>query len=379
MKISEITVRNKFTPLFGLIYIPKYTKTDKAMRIIFIVLMLSSFTSAYSDTRVMQNYIFDAVGNVVGIEVTADSNPPSVSQVAPLSVRAGKTTHIQVTGTDLSNAMPSSGMNEFQFSNMLSTSTELEFDVFIEDSIIPGSYDLEISTSLGASNHKLEVIPPVPRVALQSSGVALLSGETKDVVIQFSNADILDHQINITLSSAGVASVNLSQITLPASATNLSFPLQITGIGEGEVSLDITSSTIMASSWPVSVIDGSSDHDGDGLSYSFELANGYDPLNPDTDKNGIFDGNEDPDGDTLTNRQEEQQGSNILLVDTDGDGWDDAIEFEAGSNPAQKLSLPIGPVISTAQPTKVFIYGSREVTIPSTVVAHPRSISIDRE
>ena len=51
------------------------------------------------------------------------------------------------------------------------------------------------------------------------------------------------------------------------------------------------------------------DTDQDGVPDALEAALGLDPLNPDTNGNGILDGDEDPDGDGLTTRWEIAFGS----------------------------------------------------------------------
>ena len=81
------------------------------------------------------------------------------------------------------------------------------------------------------------------------------------------------------------------------------------------------------------VLDGDEDFDGDGLSNRWEILYGYDPRKRDTDGNGVNDGDEDPDFDGLSNLREFQLGTNPFKADTDGDGWDDATEVAEGTNP----------------------------------------------
>ncbi len=111
----------------------------------------------------------------------------------------------------------------------------------------------------------------------------------------------------------------------------------------------------LGSTFP-SWVDLTDDSDGDGLSDRTEvLAEGSDPLSPDTDSDGMPDGWEvsfgfdpltddasgDPDGDSLTNVQEYLSQTNPNASDTDGDSYTDGDELNNGGDPNDKLSLPL--------------------------------------
>ena len=102
------------------------------------------------------------------------------------------------------------------------------------------------------------------------------------------------------------------------------------------------------------------DFDGDGLTYSEEVANGTNYDNADTDGDGINDGTEvangsdpinpcdpddsspdcqiDTDNDGLTDAQESVLCSSPTIADTDGDGILDGVEITNGSNPCDPCS-----------------------------------------
>ena len=71
------------------------------------------------------------------------------------------------------------------------------------------------------------------------------------------------------------------------------------------------------------------DSDGDGLTDTFELQFGLNPL----DTTGINGANGDPDNDGLTNIQEQAAGTNPVVADTDGDGLNDGFEAQFGLSP----------------------------------------------
>ncbi len=88
----------------------------------------------------------------------------------------------------------------------------------------------------------------------------------------------------------------------------------------------------------------SGDSDGDGIGDGAETALGTDPLNPDTDGDGLSDGAEvaagtdplsgDSDGDGLSDGDEvDLYGTDPLNPDSDGDGLSDGAEVGAGTDP----------------------------------------------
>lgn len=94
------------------------------------------------------------------------------------------------------------------------------------------------------------------------------------------------------------------------------------------------------------------DTDGDGLGDGWEHSYGYSPLlNNLTDGDPSNDPTADPDNDHLTNAAEYQRGTNPLNVDTDGDGVDDLNEDKNGSNPTNPASIPNNPGGTPGGPT----------------------------
>lgn len=123
------------------------------------------------------------------------------------------------------------------------------------------------------------------------------------------------------------------------------------------------------------------DSDLDGIPDHLEASFGFDPINPDTNGNGVPDGLEDADEDGIPNSFEIRYGlepftaeSNLDLdadgldfldeldvgtdpfaYDTDGDSWNDEAELAAGSDPLDPEETPLHVVgISPAEITVTF-------------------------
>lgn len=92
---------------------------------------------------------------------------------------------------------------------------------------------------------------------------------------------------------------------------------------------------------------GENDRDDDGLSDNDEISRGTDPLNPDSDGDGINDREEvyttktdplktDTDDDRLTDGEELAKKTDPLIDDTDGDGLRDGDEVAQGTDPLNR-------------------------------------------
>ncbi|MFX0113576.1 MAG: hypothetical protein ACFFB3_03430 [Candidatus Hodarchaeota archaeon] len=127
-----------------------------------------------------------------------------------------------------------------------------------------------------------------------------------------------------------------------------SFRFSFGGLTDGFISKFNTSKDLIWSIRAPIITEATADPDGDGLTNSQEFAENLDPLNNDTDRDGMADGWEvtyspplsplwndsrvDHDLDGLTNLQEFQYGLSPLESDTDNDTMPDAWEVLMGLN-----------------------------------------------
>ena len=105
------------------------------------------------------------------------------------------------------------------------------------------------------------------------------------------------------------------------------------GVNDGQEDFDNDSlSTIRERTLETNPLD--SDTDADGLSDAYEIRMmETNPTNPDSNGNGIVDGAEDTDGDSLGNVEEAELGTDPQLADTDTDGLEDPRELQYDTNP----------------------------------------------
>jgi len=121
------------------------------------------------------------------------------------------------------------------------------------------------------------------------------------------------------------------------------------------------------------------DDDGDGLLDAFEVANGFDPLVP-------GDENADPDADGLDNLGEQAAGTDPLDPDSDGDGVSDGDEVASGANPNMARTQLAWAAVSadatvelagvTADPEDVAVDNLLGVVVPMSLGDLPGGVNL---
>lgn len=123
------------------------------------------------------------------------------------------------------------------------------------------------------------------------------------------------------------------------------------------------------------------DTDGDGLSdYQEKVIFNYNPLEKDSDNDGINDGDEDHDGDNITNLKEYEIGTDPILLDTDNDGLNDFEELNTyktdpvdsdtdkdGANDGDEIRLGTNPLVSDSKFTESVSFGEISDSQPISV------------
>ena len=219
---------------------------------------------------------------------------------------------------------------------------------------IPGDYVAQLIVNDGAQN-SLTADTVTISVSTNSAPVAN-AGEDQSIILGETialngdesfdpNGDSITYQWSVT-SAPNDASTSFNNES--AASPNLS----VDKAGEYLVQLVVNDGALdHTDTMMVDVTDG--DLDNDGLTSSFEIENGLNPNDQDSDGDGIIDGAEDEDSDNLSNQWEATLGYDINLDDSDSNGTNDGDEdfdndgfsnyqeIQAGTDPANPDSFPI--------------------------------------
>jgi len=212
------------------------------------------------------------------------------------------------------------------------------------------SYTLENSFGFGSA---------LPTVTIRGPAIVVtgnvVSFSVTGTMSDWSEADLSDADILWQLQS-GVGGIDTYTGNYESRQAGDNIQISVT-VTLGDVTRSATES--------FDVLDAAGDEDNDGLDNGEEIELGTDPLDPDTDGDGMVDKWEidydldpfaddsgaDPDQDGLTNGEEHTCRTVPLLADTDGDGYTDSIEIEHGGDPLDQDDVPAPWLVSaTVQP-----------------------------
>lgn len=277
----------------------------------------------------------------------------------------------------------------------------------------------------------LNLIPDAtpPRINIVRPANNALVGETNGFTIFFSEAVDSDTvgELSVTLTWEGADGllgtgddvlVSGGAFTQSEDGSVVSYamnePLEAGyyQISVGKTVADNTGNQIEKRFTSVFLALGGADSDRDGLQDVVELTYGFDPLDPDSDDNGIFDGLEDTDGDGITNGveavlgfaldqkdtdldgidddkedrdadglvdfREIELGADVDAIDSDGDGFADGAEFEGDSNPVDPLDRPFMLLVTRPGIYMTNLSAKNGTFSPSLLVGKP-PLSIDTQ
>jgi len=242
-------------------------------------------------------------------------SPPVMTPAGGIGVGAA---HVSLAATpgatirySLDGSTPGEGSPEYTGPLTIEMTTTLKARAFQ-----PGWTD----SNTAAATFTVYVARPVvtPASGVYASGqVITVTSPTTGTQLRYTTNGSDPTDLDATLTSGG---------TLPMG----SFRLKVKAWKYGALASVVSTTDFMLTTDP------NSDADHDGLTLAQELFYGTDPLNPDTNGDGIPDGASvalgisptslDVDGDGLTNATERRIGTDPLNPDTDGDGVPDGAD-----------------------------------------------------
>src|SRR5260370_17840349 len=182
------------------------------------------------------------------------------------------------------------------------------------------------SVDIGSIDFDNFTLPPVSLSLTINEGVSSLStaGQTLHLFTLGSYPDGTQQSLSYLDSATTYISSNPALATVDSNGV-------VTAVSAGNVTITATNEGVVATVQIQVLI--AKDTDGDGMPDDYEIANGFNPLDP-------TDAGQDADGDGLTNLQEYLLGTNPHNPDTDGDGVPHGMEANLATTPPDPHPTP---------------------------------------
>ena len=198
------------------------------------------------------DYRYDAAGNITAVVSAGKAAAPTVSSVAPASVRRAATARVTLTGTELGNASVSSPTEGVSISRVSRSGSAISLDLEVSASTPLGSATLVVATAAGSVNAQVTIRPELPAADVSPLPIAVAPGagaSAYDVVL--SNADDQTHSFSLVMARKDIATVSPASLTLAPGQTSAKFTVR--GVAGGNTELRLSSSTLNTVQVPVFV------------------------------------------------------------------------------------------------------------------------------
>jgi len=212
----------------------------------FLVLLLIFPLLTQAETRVFTEFVYDASGNIIGIERDVSQNPPAVNSLAPNVIRIGQTFSLTATGTDLRGAEVSPQDDSVTISNVSAASNdEVTFNVFAGINSPLGSYTLTLTTPLGTTTANITIQPRAPSLIVGPSPLAIAPGSSQTLDIRLSGGiDIADNVFTFSAANTPLLSISPETVTITQGDTVPNQAVTVTALAAGTTSIAVSVSNL---------------------------------------------------------------------------------------------------------------------------------------
>ena len=193
---------------------------------------LGRLVRAVSTSGVVTEYVYDAAGNITAVVRGGSVSPPTLSEIAPASIRRGTAVRVTLTGTNLQNAGLQIPDRDLTFSAVTRTPTSIAFDLVASALAVLGASAVRVSSASGSASINIDVRPSLPKVELSPLPIAVPpDGRNATIELVLTSADDVAHTIALSTARPDIASVSPASLTIPAGSTRA--PFLVTGRSGG--------------------------------------------------------------------------------------------------------------------------------------------------
>lgn len=204
-----------------------------------------------SDGKVMV-FDYDAVGNLLGVNIFDTATEPVVDSVDPATIRRGESGTITLNGSRLTDAVVNTASLGLTVSDVIPTEQEVTFTLTAAAEAALGAQLFTVSTSSGEGVFSVEVRPATPRLLISPLPLALpVDSGYRSLLIRLSNTDVVSRDVSLSIEDTTVAELDASSVSIPVGETEAS--VRIRGFSNGTTKINLESDGLDSVSFPVYV------------------------------------------------------------------------------------------------------------------------------
>lgn len=208
-------------------------------KIVAIVLLFFA-VSALAQTRVIEHYIYDAAGNIVGIESVVIDGPPLIDSITPDRLFAGSRRAFEITGQNLLGADIESVLPGVSVESLESAPASLRFDLSASEDVAIGTADLLVTTLSGTDSTEITVRPRLPELIAQPLPLVVgADGGEGMLQITLLEPASTDWVLDVEIADPAIASTSTTQIQLDPGQVALPEGITVVGAETGSTVLRI--------------------------------------------------------------------------------------------------------------------------------------------
>ena len=218
----------------------RFLKTVVAVAVLCFLSVPLFVTVAWAQSREVIQYTYDDAGNIVGIDRDTLQAPPTITAVAPTTLRIGPRAQVTLSGANLANARITTDDPHLIVGATRSTNDQVVFDLTANAGAAEGVHTLTATTALGSATALITVEPRLPELLIAPLPVVVAEGQSTPLRIELSAADINPQTFTLSVADPGIATLSPDTLTIPAGQKTSGAPITLSGIAKGTTRISVS-------------------------------------------------------------------------------------------------------------------------------------------
>lgn len=205
-----------------------------------LLLCWALVATAWSQTRVIERYSYDAAGNIVGIETQVVDGPPLIDGIEPDRIFAGTSREFIITGTNLASTSVTPDQPGLSVSAVQADEDQIIFTLTADPDAETGVSTLTVGSSIGSDSVDILVRPELPRLIADPVPLVVVADGGEAVLgLSLAEPASTDWLLEVELDDATIATLSVAEIEVAAGQVAIPGGILATGGNEGSTRLRI--------------------------------------------------------------------------------------------------------------------------------------------